>query len=217
MINRDGFLKSLWQGGVLSQPANNEDGGFIYDVAIVGGGITGISLALQLQKQGKKCLVLEAANLCFGTSGGTTAHINTLLDTPYTTITTNFGEDNAIIVANAAKDAVELIKTNVKYYDIDCGFEDADAYLFAETDDEVEDLDEIFVASAKVDLPIAYTDSIPLPIPFKKAFKVAGQAKFHPTRYVYALAAEFVKIGGVVMEHCRVTDMKQGDDYVEID
>jgi len=216
MINRDGFLKSLWQDGVLSQPINSTDSTAIYDVAIVGGGITGVSLALQLQKEGKKCILIEAANLCFGTTGGTTAHINTLLDTPYTTIAKNFGDENATIIANAAKDAVELIKTNIKYYDIDCGFEEADAYTFAETDDEVKDLDEIFIASAKVDLPIAYTSEIPVPIPFKKAFKVGGQAKFHPTRYVYALAAEFVKAGGTVLEQCRVTDMRQ-EENVQIE
>ena len=84
MTDRDGACISLWQG--TSQPyevtpAAGEHEQF--DVIIVGGGITGISTALLLQEAGKKCLVAEAANLCFGTTGGTTAHLNTLLDTPY--------------------------------------------------------------------------------------------------------------------------------------
>ena len=87
MIKRDGHNKSLWQPTVSEyRSANKIRSNTLYDVVIVGGGITGISTALLLQNAGMNCLVLEANNLCFGTTGGTTAHINTLLDFPYSTI-----------------------------------------------------------------------------------------------------------------------------------
>ena len=101
MINRDGTCTSLWQDSVAPYlPVNKPDHHTIYDVIIVGGGITGISTALLLQEAGKKCIVLEANNLCFGTTGGTTAHLNTLLDTPYTTISKNFDKENAKLLHN---------------------------------------------------------------------------------------------------------------------
>src|SRR5215470_16076945 len=111
MIQRDGANVSLWQNGVtIYRPWNDPDTTLIYDVIIVGGGITGVSTGLQLQKTGKKCLIIEAHNLCFGTTGGTTAHLNTLLDTPYTTIIRNFGKENASLVAAAARSAIDLIR-----------------------------------------------------------------------------------------------------------
>ena len=63
MINRDGACTSLWQDSVEEYASTNKaDNNFFYDIIIVGGGITGISTALLLQRSGKKCLLLEAAN-----------------------------------------------------------------------------------------------------------------------------------------------------------
>ena len=106
MIARDGSRTSLWQNTVNSYAAlSNKFANTVFDVAIVGGGITGITLGLELQKAGKKCVVLEAKNLCFGTTGGTTAHINTLLDNPYYAIIKDFGKEGAQTVARAATEA----------------------------------------------------------------------------------------------------------------
>src|SRR4029078_10489729 len=101
MIKRDGACTSLWQDRIEPYKAiSNADNNFLYDVIIIGGGITGISTGFLLQSSGMKCLIVEAMNLGFGTTGGTTAHINTLLDTPYTTIRKNFGKENAKLVAD---------------------------------------------------------------------------------------------------------------------
>jgi hypothetical protein len=54
---------------------------------------------LLLQKAVKKCILAEAQTIGFGTSGGTTAHINTIMDTGYDVLEKNFGEDNTQLVA----------------------------------------------------------------------------------------------------------------------
>ena len=103
MIARDGSCSSLWQGTVNPYAAlSNKFTNTVFDVAIVGGGITGITLGLELQTAGKLCIVLEAKNLCFGTTGGTTAHINTLLDNPDPAIISVFGKEAAQLVARSA-------------------------------------------------------------------------------------------------------------------
>jgi glycine/D-amino acid oxidase-like deaminating enzyme/nitrite reductase/ring-hydroxylating ferredoxin subunit len=209
MMQRDGNCKSLWQNQTpMYQPVNDPDIQTIYDVVIVGGGITGISTALLLQKAGKKCLVIESNNLCFGTSGGTTAHLNTLLDTPYTTIIKNFGKEDGQLVAMATAEAIELIRSQVADYNIDCGFEDASAYLFSQSKDQSEELDEIYEACREVGLDVSYSLSLPVNIEFEKAIEVRGQAKFHPVKYVYALAKAFEDIGGVILQHTRVNGVE---------
>src|SRR5690242_14161265 len=130
MIARDGANQSLWQQTSQAYtPTTQIDISKNYDVVIAGGGITGISTALQLQQAGLRCIVLEAHSLCFGTTGGTTAHLNTLLDTPYNTIAGNFGKENASLVAQAVRESLNTIKANIERYQIDCNFEDATAYL----------------------------------------------------------------------------------------
>src|SRR6185295_4880571 len=191
-MQRDGARTSLWQNDMPSypSPATTPPKDTV-DVLIVGGGITGITTALLLQLSGKQCVVAEAKTLCFGTTGGTTAHLNTLLDHPYNEISSKFGENNAQLMAKAAKEALQLIRTNIETYNIDCGFEEQNGYMFAQDEKQEKELEEIRVATEKVGVPIQYTNEIPIPIAFTKAVVFKGQAKFHPARYVYAIAKEF--------------------------
>src|SRR5215204_1357938 len=123
MIQRDGCNVSLWQESANKYNSTNKiNSSVLYDVVIVGGGITGISTAFHLQKAGMNCLVLEAHELCFGTTGGTTAHINTLLDVPYSTIEKKFSKEKAKLVAASVKEAVNTIKATIGDCSIDCDF-----------------------------------------------------------------------------------------------
>ncbi|WP_262915366.1 FAD-dependent oxidoreductase [Niabella ginsengisoli] len=109
---RDGARKSLWQQEVITfdLPGLFES----YDVAIVGGGITGYSCAVKLQEVGQKCIVIEAANSGFGTTGGTTAHINTFFDASYDQVINDFGLEQATKLAQAGEEALQIIKSNIK-------------------------------------------------------------------------------------------------------
>jgi len=181
------------------------------DVLIIGGGITGVSTALLLQEEGKKCLLVEANNIGYGTSGGTTAHLNTLLDIPYYTIQKNFGKEQAGMVYTSVEEAVNFIKYNVDRFNIDCGFAFTDAYLFAQDEDQQKELDEIISTSNECGLRMEETDRIPLDIPFVKAAKAPMQAKFSPLPYIQGLARAFENAGGVILQNCKVTDIDNAE------
>src|SRR5258706_16447448 len=121
-MNRDGKNESLWQVGTPDFDSRNEIPlrDELYDVVIAGGGITGITTGLLLKKAGKSVLIAEAHSLGFGTTGGTTAHLNSFLETPYNDIIHKFGEKNAQLVAKASRQALDLIKKHVAEYKIDC-------------------------------------------------------------------------------------------------
>ena len=211
-MKRDGALTSLWQNKMpdyISQTSivPKEK----YDVVIVGGGITGITTALLLQKAGKKCLLAEAQTIGFGTSGGTTAHLNTMMDTPYNTLAKNFGEENARKVASLAKRSIDLIKDHIGEYNIQCDFSDRTGYLFSQDDKQNKELKEIFEASAKAGCNVAYSDTIPVPINFTKAVAFYNQAQFHPAKYFNALAKAFEAAGGILIQQCRVTSVEKND------
>lgn len=217
MIRRDGFCSSLWQAEIQPyMPVTIADSGITYDVIIVGGGITGITTGLLLQQRGKKCLLLEAANLGFGTTGGTTAHLNTLLDVPYTTISKNFGKEGAQQVAMCVQEAVEWIKSTCSRYAIECGLKDADAFLFAQQPEQEEELEEIRKATIEAGVTAEYTPHIPVPVAFTKALQVKGQAQFNPLPYIYGLAKAFEAAGGCIVQDCRVTASQVLETHVEV-
>ncbi len=211
-MKRDGATISVWQSNMPDYVSQSHDlPDKTYDVIIVGGGVTGISTALLLQKAGKKCIIAEAKTIGFGTSGGTTAHLNTFMDSPYSEIAQNFGEDNAQLVCTSAKEAIELIRKNVEEYNIDCGFSEQQGYLFSQDEKQDKELEKIFEASKKAGCEVAYSDSIPVPVEFTKAVIFEQQAQFHSSRYIYALAKEFENRGGTLLQNCRVTAVKEND------
>ncbi len=186
-MNRDGARKSVWQDQIRSFSVITPQLA-TFDVVIVGGGITGVSTALALQKAGKKCLLVEAANIAFGTSGGTTAHLNDFFDTSFAQAIKNFGLEKAKLFAAAGKDAMAVINNNIDDYGIRCDFEEKNAQLFALDDKQAHELDEMVKAAAQVHYQMKYISSINFPIPFKKAVEISRQAQFHPLKYIKALA-----------------------------
>lgn len=217
MIQRDAHTVSLWQDHAGGYNAiNKADPEKTYDVIVAGGGITGITTAFLMQDAGKTCLLLEAANLGYGTSGGTTAHLNTLLDVPYDTIERNFGKEGARHVKEASAEAIQLIKYHIDRFDIQCGFEYADAYMFAQTEREEAALKDIAEATLMAGLDVSGAAKIPVPMAFRKAIKVTGQAKFSPLPYIQRLATAFEHIGGTILQQCRVTAVQDNDHILVI-
>jgi glycine/D-amino acid oxidase-like deaminating enzyme/nitrite reductase/ring-hydroxylating ferredoxin subunit len=216
MVSRDGSHISLWQDTIVDGIKTSTSSAQKADVIIVGAGITGISTALMLQKAGKRCTILEAHNIGFGTTGGTTAHINTLLDTPYTTLIKKFNLEDANLVARAAEDAVSCIRDNVEKYEIDCGFENCKGFLFAQDEKQDKELESIMKACRDVELPVAEEAAIPVPVGFTRAASVAGQAKFHPLQYIEGLVKDFIYLGGVIIENCRVTHVEEQEEILHV-
>ncbi|WP_294294648.1 FAD-dependent oxidoreductase [uncultured Chryseobacterium sp.] len=186
----------------------------MFDAAIVGGGITGISTALQLQQSGKKCILLEAANIGFGTTGGTTAHLNDFFDTTFTEAINDFGKDNAQLLAEVGQEAIGIIETNIKNYNIDCNFERKKAYLFALDEKQEKQLEDIVDGASKVGHEMMYVDEIPFPIPFKKAVSIPDQAQFHPVKYIKVLCEAFINTGGIILEDCLAEKHDEQDDVI---
>ena len=207
IMKRDGACTSAWQQGIgdYISPTHTLPSAIV-DVVIVGGGITGITTGLLLQQAGKKCVILEAHTLGFGTTGGTTAHLNTLLDTPYTTIEKNFGEEGAKTVAKAAKEAMDLIEKHVETYDIACTYKKLSGFLYSQSEEQTKELQKLVEASQKAGIDISYTSDLPIPLPFEKAVVFPEQGQFHPIQYIFALAQEFEKLGGLIVQNCRVTE-----------
>lgn len=214
-MNRDGSAKSIWQNEFENyEPQNKWDNSKEYDVLIIGAGITGLTTALLMQEKGLNCILVEAHNIAFGTSGGTTAHLNTLMDTPYYTIEQNFGEEAAKQVAIGAREAIDLVEGLAAKYNIDCDFSFKTAYLFSQSAEETQLLQKIKDANNAVSVLTNNSDTIPVPIPYEKAISIEFQAQIHPTKYLHGLAKAFEQNNGVILQQCLVNSIAEGDGII---
>lgn len=206
--SRDTKQPSLWQKGPyqLDNAADIIAEGTIYDAVIVGAGLTGLTTALLLQKQGKQCVIAEAYTLGYGTTGGTSAHLNTFFDSTYADVEKDFGQDGAKLLAKCGKEAFALIDSNIKEYNIDCDYEILDGYLYSENEDEAKVLQEILEASKRAGVEVAEADTNGINVPFKTSICYKGQGQFHPLKYIFKLAEAFVNAGGVILENTFIRD-----------
>jgi len=207
---RDGANLSPWQKNLRKSPsgANNEVPEAPYDCLIAGGGITGLTAALRLQQAGKTTAIAEAHRIGFGTTGGTSAHINTFADTTYAEAESAFGEEGAQLFADAINEGFALIKQNIDTLNISCDYESKPGYVYAETDAEAKQLEDIYKGAMKVGVAVEYTDEVPTPVSYQKALQFDNQAQFDPLQYLGGLATAYLKAGGRVLENTRVEQVE---------
>ena len=205
-IQRDGDTESAWQEGLnpIIPKRNENKADIVYDCLIVGGGITGLTAALLLQKASKQTVIAEAHTIGFGTTGGTSAHINTFADTTYKEAENVFGEAGAQLFANAINEGFALIKSNVDQYQIDCDYESKPGYIYAEDETQAGQLDEVYEGTIKVGVAVKYVEQVPTPVPYTSALQFDGQAQFHPLKYLRGLQKTYLEAGGVIMENTKI-------------
>lgn len=213
---RDGARKSIWQEEI-KRFSSNPPQDRLFDVAIIGGGITGVSTAYKLQLEGKTCILIEANNIGFGTTGGTTAHLNDFFDTSYKEAINKFGLENARLLHTAGKEAISILSNNISRHQIACDFQKKNAHLFALDDQQAHELDELVDGARQVGHEMTYTPKISYPIPFKKAVLIKDQAQFHPIKYIKSLCEIFIAAGGMVLEDCLCTDHDEQDSEVHLE
>ncbi|MBZ4376551.1 FAD-dependent oxidoreductase [Corallococcus sp. AS-1-6] len=209
-MNDERQHKSLWTVTTLPRDFPSLRGDLDVDVAIIGGGVAGLTTAWLLKRAGKKVAVLEMHRVLSGQTGQTTAHLTELLDTPYTTLLKDFGEKGAHLAASSSRAAIEQIASLVETLGIDCGFTRAPGYRYAETDAELRELLQEVSAARQAGLLATFTKEVPLPFPVKGALRVEDQALFHPREYLLALADRIPGDGCHLFENTKVVDIHDG-------
>jgi glycine/D-amino acid oxidase-like deaminating enzyme/nitrite reductase/ring-hydroxylating ferredoxin subunit len=202
--------KSLWTTTAPGRRFPALAGDLTVDVVVVGGGIAGLTTAWLLQRAGKKVAVLEMNRLLTGQTGQTTAHLTELLDTPYSTLRSDFGEKGARMAATSSRDAIEQIAALVVELGVDCGFQRVPMYRYAETERELRDLEREVEAAQAVGLRARLTRDTPLPYPVKGALRLEDQALFHPRAYLLAMAERLEAGGCLIFEDTRAVDIQDG-------
>ena len=180
------------------------------DVAVLGGGIVGLSTALLLKRAGMTVAVIEASRVGTGVTGHTTAKLSSLHGLSYTRIASSFGDEGARAYGEANQAGIEQVAAWVEEEGIDCDFRRKPNYTYATSREGVVDIEREVDAAQRAGLPASYTEETDLPYPIAGAIRFESQAEFHPHRFVSALAKLVAGDGSHVFENTRATGVSEG-------
>lgn len=200
---------SLWRATTPETSLPPLAGAHSVDVAIIGGGITGLTTAALLKASGARIALIEGRRVAVGTTGNTTAKVTALHGLIYDHLLSAFGLAHARLYAEANQAAVERIASLVEERGIDCDLRPAAAYTYTESPERVADLEAEAAAAARLGLPATLEREVPLPWPVEAAVRLDGGLLFHPRKYCLALAASLPGEGSHLFERSRVTDIDQ--------
>jgi glycine/D-amino acid oxidase-like deaminating enzyme/nitrite reductase/ring-hydroxylating ferredoxin subunit len=181
-----------------------------FDVAVLGGGLCGITTALLLKRAGARVAVVEARRVGGGASGYTTAKITSLHGQIYTQLRARFGEQGARTYGQANEAAIERVERLVEELGIDCDFRRKPNYTYTQSPDEVDSLRKEAETARELGLPASFTTEVDLPIAVAGAVRFENQAEFHPIKYLGALAGAIPGDGSAIFEQTRALDVDEG-------
>ncbi len=214
--------KSTWEDGIKipkfpalkeskerEEGDNPEDSGF--DVAIIGGGLTGIVTAYLLSQSGKKVAVFEKDKIGFGATGLTTAFLTKLIDTDFRELAEIYDKGTAKLVAESHGQAIDMIERIVKEHKIDCEFMRVSNFVYANDEKEALELRGEEKTDQDLGLDIKFRDAkfgAKLGFPNMGFLELKNQAKFHPLKYLFTLAEIAQSQGAQIFENTEIKEIR---------
>jgi glycine/D-amino acid oxidase-like deaminating enzyme/nitrite reductase/ring-hydroxylating ferredoxin subunit len=203
---------SLWESTNPQHDYPPLAGDATADVAIVGAGIAGMSVAYHLARAGQRVIVLDDNAVGGGETGQTTAHLTAAMDDYYQVLEKVHGKDGARLAHESHQGAIDAIQRIVRAEGIDCDFYRVDGYFFLSPDRDVSFLETERDAATRAGaqgleivprIPVDGWESGP-------ALRFPDQGQFHALRYVEGLARAVQAAGGVIHTGNHVNGVEGG-------
>ncbi len=176
------------------------------EVLVIGGGITGITLAHTLAEQGALVGVLDAGEIAGEASGRNAGFLLAAPAEPYSERIALWGRDGARAVLQIGRRTHQRIRQLVQGLGIDCDYAQTGSLRLTRTPEETEDL--------RGSLPELRHDGFPMrEIPlgeavpahaahaFHSAFEVPEDGQLHPVKFLHGLAEQAIRRGARVHAH----------------
>ena len=203
--------KSLWQKYEQKNKLNKVENNQEADIVIIGGGITGLTIAYNLKDSKYKIILLEADDFFSSTTCKSTGKVTYLQDLKYSDIESIYGFNTAKLYYESQKDAIKLIKKTVEDNLIDCDLRKAKTVTFTTNNSDIAKFEN--EKSILDRLGVKYYDE---PLSFdnkniKDFIMVKNSYTFNPAKYIDGLIKILYKSNVKLYQKSRVTKIKKED------
>ncbi|MFA9479956.1 FAD-dependent oxidoreductase [Phycisphaerales bacterium AB-hyl4] len=203
-----GRNRAYWEQRLRQQEYPTLEADTHVDVVVVGAGITGLSTALRLQREGRRVAVLELNRIGSGTTGHSTGHLDAHVEPSLDNLIHQLGRAQARLVVESRLAAIDQVERNCRELSIDCDFQRIPAYYYCETAEGREQVTRELAAAQRLGLRSELRNGDPLPFTIELSLRLARQARFSPLAYVQGLAKAFVEADGLLFEQTRAENIE---------
>ncbi len=123
-------MKSIWLEDSKKKEYPMLRGEYDTDILIVGGGLSGLSLAYELKDSGYRILLLEQNRFYHATTGYTTGKITFQHGKIYSRLYKDFGEKTAKAYLKGNRKAIAHLEEIIEREDIDCDYSPCDTAIY---------------------------------------------------------------------------------------
>lgn len=185
------------------------------DVVVVGAGLTGLSSALHLSRQGCRVAVLESRVAGFGASGRNAGHLTPTIGKDLPTLARLFGETRTRKLVHLAESAVTHTEHLIHDLGIACDYEPVGNVFAAVHERQFGAVDSAARAAARFGVSGTLLDQGELarrgmPRAFTRAFWESTGGLLNPVKYVRGLRRAVLDAGVAVYEHTPVEAIESG-------
>ena len=185
------------------------------DVAVVGGGFTGLSAALAIAKRGASVVVLESGRVAGEASGRNGGHCSNGVAHDYAGLVKRFGEAKARAMYRDFDAAVDTVESIVRDEAIDCDFVRSGKLKLAAKPQHYEGLVRTFeTLGREIDTGMELVERTRLPAEIDSAQFHGGllqkkSAQMHVGRFGRGLAEAAARRGARIYESATVTRLER--------
>ncbi|MEK7633203.1 MAG: FAD-binding oxidoreductase [Patescibacteria group bacterium] len=183
------------------------------DVVIIGGGITGIMSAYLLALEGKRVVVCESERIGYGATVCTTAFVTQVTDMTLVQMKKLFGLEKTKALWHAGRSAIDIIERIIQVENIDCDFLRCSEFLYATKAKDFANLEMEYSTAKELGIDLVLHRVNDLGFANVGSLEIPNQAKFHPIRFVQALARKAELLGVRIFEQTSIVEIVQGEMF----
>ena len=188
-------MESIWTKNATPPTFPPLKGDAQTEVLIIGGGIAGILCAYRLHRAGVPYMLVEANEICSGTTENTTAKITYQHGLLYDRIMRRYGIEAARLYFDAQCDAMRELRDLCQ--SVDCDFSEREAFVYSLRSREKLEREAEVLSHLGADAVLCKKTELPFPV--AGALRVPKQGCFHPLKLLFAIAKDLR-----MYEHTRV-------------
>lgn len=192
----------------------------IYDVVIVGSGMSGALTALALAESGLKIAILDKREMATGSSSANTGLLQYSNDIMLHELIGQIGEKDAVRFYQLCYEAMDDLERVAKKLPNEVDFIRRPSICYASDENDVEKIKAEYDTLTKYGFPCDYwgRNEMAEKMPFTKhgALVTHGDAEINPLKFVHGVLTRIEELGGHLFPYTEVMDVFEDNDYLDI-